>query len=80
LAYALILAMMSCFPVKSRTLLIITRGYARAAMLVKLLRESIPFVLRAKSNILVYCEGKAKALGLFHAKQARSGIVRSSIL
>jgi Transposase DDE domain len=65
LEHALILAVMSCFPVESRPLLLMDRGYARAALLVKLLREGIPFLVRAKSNVLVYYQGKARALGRF---------------
>jgi hypothetical protein len=68
LEHALILAVMSCFPVESRPLLIMDRGYARAALLMKLLREGIPFLVRAKSNVLVYYQGKAKALGRFSVK------------
>lgn len=68
LEHALILAVMSCFPVESRPLLLMDRGYARAALLVKLLREGIPFLVRAKSNVLVYYQGKARALGRFSVK------------
>lgn len=68
LEHALILAVMSCFPVQSRALLIMDRGYARAALLMKLLREGIPFLVRAKSNVLVYYQGKARALGRFSVK------------
>ena len=65
LEHALILAVMSCFPVESRPLLIMDRGYARAALLMKLLQEGIPFLVRAKKNVLVYYQGKARALGRF---------------
>ncbi len=68
LEHALILAVMSCFPLESRPLLIMDRGYARAALLIKLLREGIPFLVRAKKNVLVYYQGKAKALGRFPFK------------
>ena len=68
LEHALILAVMSCFPVESRPLLIMDRGYARAALLMKLLREGIPFLVRAKKNVLVYYQGKARALGRFPFK------------
>jgi len=68
LEHALILAVMSCFPVESRPLLVMDRGYARAALLLKLLREGIPFLVRAKRNVLVYYQGKARALGRFPVK------------
>jgi hypothetical protein len=68
LEHALILAVMSCFPVESRPLLIMDRGYARAALLMKLLCEGVPFLVRAKRNVLVYYQGKARALGRFSVK------------
>lgn len=68
LEHALILAVMSCFPVESRPLLILDRGYARAALLMNLLREGIPFLVRGRKNVLVYYQGKAKALGRFSVK------------
>jgi hypothetical protein len=71
LEHALILAVMSCFPVESRPLLIMDRGYARAALLMQLLREGIPFLVRAKKNVLVYYQGKARALGRFSVKTGK---------
>jgi len=71
LEHALILAVMSCFPVESRPLLIMDRGYARAALLHHLLQEGIPFLVRAKKNILVYYQGKARALGRFPVKTGK---------
>ena len=71
LEHALILAVMSCFPVERRPLLIMDRGYARAALLLKLLREGIPFLVRAKKNVLVYYQGKARALGRFPVKTSQ---------
>jgi hypothetical protein len=68
LEHALILAVMSCFSVESRPLLIMDRGYARASLLLQLLREGIPFLVRTKSNVLVYYQGKARALGRFPVK------------
>jgi hypothetical protein len=68
LEHALIVAVMSCFPVESRPLLIMDRGYARAALLLQLLREGIPFLVRGKKNVLVYYQGKAKALSRFAVK------------
>jgi hypothetical protein len=68
LEHALIVTVMSCFPVESRPLLIMDRGYARVALLQKLRQEGIPFLVRAKSNVLVYCRGKTRALGRFKVK------------
>lgn len=68
LEHALILTVMSCFPVESRPLLIMDRGYARVALLIQLLREGIPFLVRAKRNVLVYYQGKPRALGRFSVK------------
>ena len=68
LEHALIVAVMSCFPPQARPLLIMDRGYARAALLVKLLQEGIPFLMRAKSNVLVYLQGQPRALARFSAK------------
>jgi Transposase DDE domain len=71
LEHGLILAVMSCFPVESRPLLIMDRGYARAALLLKLLREGIPFLVRAKRNVLVYYQGKSRALGRLSVKTGK---------
>ncbi len=68
LEHALILAVMSCFPAEIRPLLIMDRGYARASLLLYLLREGILFLVRAKSNVLVYYRGKARTLGRFSVK------------
>ncbi len=65
LEHALILAVMSCFPVESRPLLIMDRGYGRASLMQHLLKEGIPFLVRAQKNVLVYYEGQAKALSRF---------------
>jgi len=58
LEHALILTVMSCFPAESRPLLIMDRGYARVALLEKLRREGIPFLVRAKAKVIVYYQGK----------------------
>jgi hypothetical protein len=71
LEHALIVAVMSCFPSKVRPLLIMDRGYARAALIEQLLREGIPFLLRAKSNVLVYLLGRPQALGRFRVKRGQ---------
>lgn len=68
LEHALILTVMSCFPVESRPLLIMDRGYARAALLIKLGQEGIAYLIRAKDNVIVYCQGKPLALKRFHVK------------
>ncbi len=71
LEHALIVAVMSCFPVESRPLLIMDRGYARVTLLQHLLQEGIPFLVRAKKNVLVYYQGQAKALNRFCAKTGK---------
>lgn len=68
LEHALIVTVMSCFPVESRPLLIMDRGYARVALLQKLRQEGIPFLVRVKSNVLVYFQGQPRALGRFTVK------------
>lgn len=62
---ALILAVMSCFPPETRPLLILDRGYARVALLQKLRQAGIPFLVRAKKNVVVYFQGKPRALSRF---------------
>jgi hypothetical protein len=68
LEHALILTVMSCFPLESCPLLIMDRGYARVALLEKLRREGIPFLVRAKANVIVYYQGKPRLLGRFTVK------------
>jgi hypothetical protein len=68
LEHALILTVMSCFPVESRPLLIMDRGYARVALLEKLRREGIPFLVRAKAKVIVYYQGKPLLLSRFTVK------------
>jgi hypothetical protein len=65
LEHALIVAVMSCFPAESRPLLILDRGYARVALLRKLGQAGIPFLVRAKKNVVVYFQGKPRALSRF---------------
>ena len=65
LEHALIVAVMSCFPPKSRPLLILDRGYARVALLQKLGQAGIPFLVRAKKNVVVFFQGKPRALSRF---------------
>ena len=71
LEHALIVAVMSCFPVESRPLLIMDRGYARLTLLRHLLQEGIPFLVRAKKNVVVYYRGQAKALSRFCGKTGK---------
>src|SRR4030043_441248 len=68
LEHALILTVMSCFPVESRPLLIMDRGYARVALLEKLRRGGGPFLVRAKAKVIVYYQGKPLLLGRFPVK------------
>ena len=68
LEHGLILAAMSCFPVEYRPLLILDRGYARVALFIQLREAGIPFLCRAKRNVLVYLQGKGKTLGRFKIK------------
>jgi len=65
LEQSLIMAVMSCFPAESRPLLILDRGYARVALLRKLAQAGIPFLMRAKKNVVVYFQGKPRALSRF---------------
>jgi hypothetical protein len=65
LEHALIVAVMSCFPPESRPLLILDRGYARVALLHKLGQAGIPFLVRAKKNVVVSFQGKPHALSRF---------------
>jgi hypothetical protein len=74
LEHTLIVAVMSCFPVESRPLLIMDRGYGRVSLLQHLLQEGIPFLVRAKKNVLVYYRGQAKALSRF---SVRTGQIQS---
>lgn len=65
LEQALIVAVMSCFPAESRPLLILDRGYARVALFQKLGQAGIPFLVRAKKNVVVYFQGQPRALSRF---------------
>lgn len=71
LEHALIQAVMSCFPAPKRPWLIMDRGYARVGLLMQLGLEGIPFLVRAKKNVLVYWQGKATVLGRFPVKVGR---------
>jgi hypothetical protein len=71
LEHALIQAVMSCFPATKRPWLIMDRGYARVGLLLQLGLEGIPFLVRAKKNVLVYWQGKATVLGRFPVQVGR---------
>ena len=68
LEHSLIVAVMSCFPVGRRPLIMMDRGYARVALLQKLRQEGIPFLVRAKSNVVVYFQGQPRTLNRFTVK------------
>ncbi len=68
LEHALIIAVMSCFPAHRLPLLIMDRGYARAGLVLKLLQEGIPFLLRAKSNVIVFVNGHSRVLARLGGK------------
>jgi hypothetical protein len=68
LEHSLILAVMSCFPVQCRPLLILDRGYARVSLFIQFRQEGIPFLCRAKRSVMVYINGKGKTLGRFKIK------------
>jgi hypothetical protein len=74
LEHSLILAVMSCFPVQYRPLLILDRGYARVNLLMQFHQEGIPFLCRAKRNVMVYLQGQAKGktLGRFKIKPGQT--------
>jgi len=78
LEHSLILAAMSCFPVEFRPLLILDRGYARVALLIKLRQEGIPFLCRAKRSVMVYLNGKGQTLGRFKIRPGQ--LCRYSVL
>ncbi len=80
LEHSLILAAMSCFPVESRPLLILDRGYARVALLIHLREEGIPFLCRAKRSVMVYLQGQAKGQTLGRFKIKPGQLLRYSIL
>jgi hypothetical protein len=71
LEHALIVAVMSCFPAPKRPLLIMDRGYARAGLVRQLLQEGVPFLLRAKSNVIVFVNGQSRVLARLGGKTGR---------
>lgn len=65
LEQSFIVTVMSCFPAETRPLLILDRGYARVALLQKLAQAGVPFLVRAKKNVVVYFQGQPRALSRF---------------
>ncbi len=65
--HALIVMVAACFPVESRPVLIMDRGYARAGLLPHLASAGIPFLIRAPRNVCVHVRGRPIALGRFPA-------------
>jgi hypothetical protein len=80
LEHGLILAVMSCFPVEVRPFLILDRGYARVALFIHLRKEGIPFLCRAKKNVMVYLSGQTKGQTLGRFKIKPGQLLRYSIL
>jgi len=78
LEHGLIVAVMSCFRAQTRPLLIMDRGYARAGLVLKLLQEGIPFLLRAKSNVIVSVNGRSRVLARLGGKIGK--VQRFSVL
>ncbi len=65
--HALILTVAACFPVESRPVLVMDRGYARVGLLPQLAAAGIPFLIRAPRNVCVYVSGKPMTLARFPA-------------
>lgn len=80
LEHSLILAVMCCFPVECRPLLMLDRGYARVSLLIQLRQEGIPFLCRAKCSVMVYLQGQAKGQTLGRFKIKPGQIRRYSVL
>jgi hypothetical protein len=68
LEHALIVAVMACFPPELRPVLVMDRGYARVSLLLQLRTAGIPYLIRAKSNVMVYLYGRPKTLGRLRVK------------
>jgi len=80
LEHGLILAVMCCFPVECRPLLILDRGYARVNLFIQFRNEGIPFLCRAKRSVMVYLQGQAKGQTLGRFKIKPGQIRRYSVL
>lgn len=68
LEHGLILAVMACFPPAMKPVLIMDRGYARVSLLLQLRTAGIQYLIRAKSNVIVYLQGIPKSLGRIRVK------------
>jgi hypothetical protein len=80
LEHSLILAVMCCFAVECRPLLILDRGYARVNLFIQFRNEGIPFLCRAKRSVMVYVQGqkRGRTLGRFKIKPGQ--LLRYSVL
>ena len=74
LEHSLVLAVMCCFPIECRPLLILDRGYARVSLFIHFRNEGIPFLCRAKRSVMVYLQrqSKGQTLGRFKIKPGQS--------
>ncbi len=80
LEHSLILAVMCCFPVECRPLLILDRGYARVSLLIQLRQEGIPFLCRGRRSVMVYLQEQAKGQTLGRFKIKPGQLLRYSVL
>ena len=80
LEHSLMLAVMCCFPVECRPLLILDRGYARVSLFIQLRQEGIPFLCRTKRSVMVYLQGHAKGQTLGRFKIKPGQLRRYSVL
>jgi len=80
LEHSLILAVMCCFPVECRPLVILDRGYARVNLFIQFHKEGIPFLCRATRSVMVYLQGQAKGQTLGRFKIKPGQICRYSVL
>jgi hypothetical protein len=67
--HGLMLTVAACFPVESRPVLVMDRGYARVGLLLHLASAGIPFLIRAPRNVCVSIKGKPMALHRFPAPE-----------
>jgi len=65
--HALMLTVAACFPVGSRPVLVMDRGYARVGLLPQLASAGIPFLIRVPRNVCVYVQGRPTVLSRFSA-------------
>jgi len=74
--HGLMLTVAACFPLKSRPVLVMDRGYARVGLLAQLTSAGIPFLIRAPRNVSVYVKGKPVSLSRFPAPEGSCGRYR----